>query len=135
MAPNEEGKAASEQLFSSYIDVPNESSVRRRWLKLVIGICVAICVVACLVGAEFLLRPTPYDDIVGRLHPGMSESDVIEELGKSHFRVGYMSIDGNGVRYDLEYRTTGVNLPLIIEFNGTHTIKKWCFDSKCHEVK
>ena|SRR5271165_6287333 len=81
MPPSEEGKEASEQLFRAYTDARSENSVRRRWVTLVIGLLAVICVVACLIWAEFLLRPGPYDDMVRRLHPGMSSGAVIEELG------------------------------------------------------
>jgi hypothetical protein len=89
---------------------------------IVVGIGVAICVVAGLVGAEHLLRASPYDDMVSRLHAGMSVPEVEEELG-TPYNEGHMAGDSS---YSLMYRTNGTKLPLIVQFTDTRIIEKWC---------
>lgn len=120
------------EMFGSY-DTPSDRSGRSGLIKVVaIGITGALVVAACVVGAEYWLRRSPYEDMVSSLRPGMHRYEVTAELGQSykevsvHFGYGYSTI---------LYRTKGSNWPLFIEF-GTEmsdrgeiyldVIKQWC---------
>jgi hypothetical protein len=97
---------------------------------MVIGIGVAIVIVACLVGAQFLLRRSPYDDMVSRLRPGMHSFEVTGELGESYTEV---RLDFGSGGKTLMYTTKDKNWPLFIQFTNysgvgaePDTIDQWC---------
>jgi hypothetical protein len=120
------------EMFGSY-DTPSDRSGRRGLIKVVvIGITGALVVAACVIGAEYWLRRSPYDDMVSSLRPGMRRFEVTAELGQSykeatvHFGYGYSTI---------MYQTKGSNWPLFIEFGegksasgefSFDVIKQWC---------
>jgi hypothetical protein len=108
-----------------------------------IGIGVAILLVAAFIVAEYFFRPGPYDEVVSRLHPGMTEDEVDEELGPPNRPSESRARPGAGIRLDNDYDNfeklyhvnvefNGVDLPLIIEFGrephgrGRAIIKSWC---------
>jgi hypothetical protein len=122
MSPNEEARETGEQLFRSYTDAGSGSSVRRRWMMVVFGVCGVFVVVALVFWAYSFMRPTPYDAVVRRLYPGMSYIAATEELGEP-----FAKTDMGGHSSWL-YRVAGTNLPLVIQFfgGGRGDVENWC---------
>jgi hypothetical protein len=127
------GYGRMSEMFDSYVDAPGERSGRRGLIKVVvIGIIGTLVVAACVIGAEYWLRRSPYDDMVSNLRPGMHRFEVTAELGQSYKEVNVHFEYGNST---IMYQTKDSGWPLFIEFGTVMSdrgevfvdvIKQWC---------
>lgn len=104
-----------------------DPSSKRRLI--LIATIAGVCLLVAAYSTKFLPRPTPYDDAVSHLEPGMTDEVVDDVLGKSNrFNWGWGFDDGSPSAL---YRVNGTNLPLIIKFretrgNPSEVIDQWC---------
>ncbi len=97
----------SDPMFSSY-EGPRERTFTLRMLM--IGATVAIPVLVLVGWGLNLERSGPYDNMVDRLRPEMSKSDMWRELGVP--QQAFVRIDGRGERDWYVYKQLGTDYEL-----------------------
>jgi hypothetical protein len=122
MSSDEAQREIRQELFGSFADNRNDNSSRRRLI--IIAICAAFVVIAGFFATKFLPKPSPYNELVGRLYPGMSYDWLIKALGEPYYISSNDPVPGQD---RLIYRVNGTKLPLIIQFNGyDNRTTNWC---------